>query len=107
MYTAHDDWDGDPHRWDSQVHYRLYVGRDGQPAVICAQDFDYFDYDARRMLSPEAWPLEAQAEQALVELLPSLAAAGRQASAALGEHMTGLRARLIAQMVRDSQTREG
>ncbi len=71
-YRDKDDWYGDRHYRNGAVHYRLYVGRDGKPTTICVQDFDYHDYDARLIVSPEAWKTEAEAEQALVSLLPAI-----------------------------------
>lgn len=61
--------DHDPHRYNSDVHYRLYLDHKGKPAVICVQDFDYPDYDPARFLSPDAWNNEADAELALSALL--------------------------------------
>lgn len=58
----------DPHRMNPDPHYRLYLGRDGHPVVICVQDFDYPDYDDSRFLSPDAWASKAEAESALREL---------------------------------------
>lgn len=58
----------DPHRYRSEVHYRLYEGRSG-PTVICVQDFDYLDYDATKFLSSEAWDNELEAEYALIRLV--------------------------------------
>lgn len=62
----------DPHRHRDDVHYRLYLPRDGAPTVICVQWFDYFDYDEAGFLSPEAWDDETDAEQALNELVDAL-----------------------------------
>lgn len=55
----------DPHRGRKDVHYRLYLGKDGKPCVICVQWFDYFDYDEARFLSGDAWTDEAEAEKIL------------------------------------------
>jgi hypothetical protein len=62
------NWD-DPHRHRQDVHYRLYDTVHNGPAVICVQDFDYFDYDGARFLSSEAWDREADAEAALTRML--------------------------------------
>ena len=96
-----DDWDGDPHHINGAVHYRLYAGKNG-PTIICAQDFDYCDYDARRILSPDGWDSEAAAEAALIELLPAVADAERR----IGDVSLNpdLRAHLLAHIVRSSQT---
>jgi hypothetical protein len=96
MYTRDDDWD--EHRWNPEVHYRLYVGRDGRPCVICVQDFDYFDYDARLVLSPEAWESEFEAEQELLRLLPVLTTAHESVAGLNTERLLG--ARLVARAVR-------
>lgn len=98
-YTARDDWDGDEGRHDDRVHYRLFVGHpDGQAAVICVQDFDYLDLDARRILSPKAFGTEAGAEQGLIGLLSSLS----RAEHALPDNLDpDLRARMLASLVRD------
>lgn len=98
MYTTRDDWAGDPHRHNRRVHYRLYMGRDDRPAVICVQDFDYVDYDARLILSPGAWDVEADAEQALAALLTALYVVEQAVPVDL-DH--GPRARLIAAQVRE------
>ena len=55
----------DPHRYNPNVHYRLYQGPNG-PMVACLQDFDYYDYDASKFLSPEAWDDEEAAKIALL-----------------------------------------
>lgn len=65
---SRDDWSNDPHHLNPDVHYRLYSSlRDDCPVVICVQDFDYFDYDARQILSPAAWDNEDDALLALHE----------------------------------------
>ncbi len=92
-YLERDDWTGDTHSGNDEVHYRLYVGRDGKPTTICVQWFDYFDYDARLILSPDAWPTEAEAEQALVRILPAI----NGTRAGLGDSVAeDMRNRLIA-----------
>lgn len=47
------------HRRD--VHFRHYLGPDGQPTVICVQDFDYHDYIADRFLSTVIFNTENEA----------------------------------------------
>ena len=69
MYDRYDDWEGDPHRNNPEVHYRLYLGRSGL-TVICVQDFDYSDYDARRIISSESWDRESDAQDVLLKILP-------------------------------------
>jgi hypothetical protein len=59
------NWD-DPHRHRQDAHYRLYRADGYGPTVICVQDFDYYDYDVSRFLSPEAWDKEEEAEAALI-----------------------------------------
>lgn len=59
------DPDSERHRYNPEVHYRLYLGRDGKPSVICVQDFDYPDYDQARFLSNRAYTSEDEAQQAL------------------------------------------
>jgi hypothetical protein len=61
--------DIDLHRFNPDVHYRIYLGRDGKATVICVQDFDYPDYDEARFLSPDAWDDEADADVALGHLI--------------------------------------
>lgn len=63
----------DPHRDRDDVHYRLYLGRDGEPAVICVQWFDYLDYEDARFLSYDAYPTEEAAEAELRLLRPATA----------------------------------
>lgn len=58
----------DPHRHKQEVHYRLYHSPANGPVVICVQDFDYPDYDANRIMSPDAYDTEEEAEAALREL---------------------------------------
>lgn len=58
----------DLHRFNPDVHYRLYDGRSG-PTVICVQDFDYLDYDGTKFLSSQAWDNELEAEWALIRLV--------------------------------------
>lgn len=73
-YTRSDDHDD--HRFQRGDHYRLYISPHTHNAtVICVQDFDYIDYDARRILSPEAWSTEDEAIEALTALVPALIAA--------------------------------
>lgn len=83
----HDDdkWAGDPHRYNPNVHFRLYSGRHDQPVVICVQDFDYPDYDPNRILSSQAWDTQDDADAALAELL----AAGDPNAFKVGQRITG------------------
>lgn len=100
MYLERDDWNGDPHRHNPDVHYRLYAGTNG-PTVICVQDSDYIDYDARCILSPDAWDTEGAAEQALAMLLP-LTAGLAPVLAQLNDQ--DLQARILAISVRRTIT---
>lgn len=102
-YTSRDNWSGDTGRHDSRVHYRLYVGRDGSVTVICTQDFDYPDYDARRILSPEVYATEGAAELALVDLLPAVRQAEHELPASLDPDT---RARMLAASVRAALDRK-
>lgn len=68
------DPDSERHRYNGDVHYRLYFGRDGEPCVICVQDFDYVDYNENRLLSNTAFDTEQAAEDALRLLLLDAAA---------------------------------
>ncbi|MFF5265015.1 hypothetical protein ACFY4C_39420 [Actinomadura viridis] len=61
------------HSHNPDVHYRLYLGRNGKPAVICVQDFDYNDYELDRLLSNKAWKDEQEANEALRTLLADAA----------------------------------
>ena len=98
-YAARDDWSGDLGRITFEVHYRLYVSPNGnQAAVICAQDHDYLDYDARRILSPEVYETEAEAEGALIGILPIVGRAEASLPSALDPD---IRARMFASIVRD------
>ncbi len=57
----------DRHRFNPNVHYRLFrTFPNGEPGVICMQDHDYdVDFDESRLLSPDAWPTEREAQEAL------------------------------------------
>jgi hypothetical protein len=68
------DPESESHMTNPDVHYRLYLGRDGRPTVICVQDFDYPDYDQSRLLSNRAWIDEHEANDALRLLLADAAA---------------------------------
>jgi hypothetical protein len=69
------DSDSERHRYNSDVHYRLYYGRDNRPRVITMQDFDYQeDFDNSRLLSNAAFDTEKEAEDALRLLLLDAAA---------------------------------
>lgn len=101
MYKDRDDWEGDPHRFSPDVHYRLYASPvDGSPVVICVQDFDYLDHDARRILSPYAYSSESDAEMALYHTVIRFF---EQASDRVSFVITDpdLRGRLIAGAVRE------
>ena len=100
-YDHRDDWTGDEHHYNPAVHYRLYLSpRSGAPTVICVQDFDYLDYDARRILSPEAWDSEADAEEALLDLSTAIAAASRAVPFDLDPDLRG---RLLARAIRGAE----
>lgn len=45
-----------------QVHYRRYLGNDGNITVVCVQDFDYPHYDASRFMDLADFPTEQEAE---------------------------------------------
>jgi hypothetical protein len=62
------DPDLDPNRSNPDVHYRLYLTRDGALSVICVQDFDYPDYDDARFVTYRAWDTEAAAVAAIETL---------------------------------------
>lgn len=55
----------DMHRGRNDVHYRLYDHATMGPTTICVQWFDYNDYDAMRIMTPEAYDTEEEAELAL------------------------------------------
>lgn len=100
-YDHPGDWVGDEHYYNPAVHYRLYLSPGtGAPTVICVQDFDYYDYDARRIISPEAWDSEGEAEDALLDLAPAIAAASRTVPAGLDPD---LRCRLLARAIRTAE----
>jgi hypothetical protein len=67
------DPESERHQHTSAVHYRLYLGRDGRPCVICAPDFDYPDYDQHRLLNNKAFSSEHEADDALRVLLADAA----------------------------------
>lgn len=59
----------DGHRFNSDVHYRLFFGRGDEPTVICMQDHDYdVDFDYNRLLSNVAYDHEDDAKAALERL---------------------------------------
>lgn len=100
-YTAKDDWNGDRYRGDDEVHFRLYLSRsDNKPTVICVQDFDYLEYDARRILSTDAWREESDAEDALINLLPSFAWAEAKLHF-ISNDLSELKAKHLARMCRE------
>lgn len=97
-------WDGDPHRDNPNVHFRLYSDRNGRPTVICVQDFDYPDYNPQRILSSQAWDTQDDAEAALAELLaaadPDALKVGDRATGrcvTMGHTYTGTIARILRQ----------
>ncbi len=47
----------------NEVHYRLYRSW-GVIRVICVQDFDYVDYDAKLFVGDTCYKTEAEAEKA-------------------------------------------
>jgi hypothetical protein len=99
-YDHHDDWAGDEHCNNPAVHYRLYLSpRTGAPTVICMQDFDYHDYDARLMISSEAWDSESAAEEALLDLAPTIPVASRAVPFDLERDLRG---RLLARAIRNA-----
>lgn len=74
----------DPARHNPDVHYRLYLSRRDEGAiVICVQDFDYYDYDDDRFIGYESFKIEAEAEAALAKAKDDAA------------KMLGLRARYV------------
>lgn len=91
-----------PHRFVSEAHYRLYVGSDGDPTVICVQDFDYRDYDDRRFLSTDSFESEEAGELGLNELLsaqfssPTFAEDARAGTALAAVDMPLTRAQYLA-----------
>lgn len=85
----------DPHRYRTDVHYRLYQSRSG-PVVICVQDFDYLDYDGTKFLSFEAWDNELEAEYALIRPVNPV----QQRALAV----QNIKAGQIVDVVRDSRT---
>lgn len=100
-YDRRDDWIGDEHHDNLAVHYRLYLSpHTGEPTVICVQDFDYCDYDARRIISSEAWDSEGEAEDALLDLAPAITAASRTVQTNLDPDLRG---RLLARAIRSAE----
>jgi hypothetical protein len=59
------DPEADRHRHRDEPHYRLYDHATMGPITICVQWFDYYGYDAMRIMTPEAYDTEEQAELAL------------------------------------------
>lgn len=56
-------------RFNSGVHYRLYLSPHSEGAVvICVQDFDYYDYDDDRFIGYESFDTEEAAEVALAKV---------------------------------------
>ena len=52
----------------NRVYYRLYVGRDDKPCVVCMQWFDEYDYDQACFINEETYGTEEEAEAALLAL---------------------------------------
>jgi hypothetical protein len=69
-------------RPDLDVHYRRYLSHDNRPAIICVQDFDYYDYDASRFLDRRAFSSEEEARQAPIDLTEMIIEATDSESAA-------------------------
>ena len=67
-YIRYIDTERDVHRFNSDVHYRLYDSEQFGPTVVCVQDFDYRDYDGHRFMSYEAFATEAEAEACLEQI---------------------------------------
>lgn len=55
----------DSHRSNPKVHYRLYDHPKRGPTVICVQNFDYCDYDAGRIMTPDAYDTEEEAQEVI------------------------------------------
>ena len=55
------DMTGD-HRYNGAVHYRRYLKRNDRIAVICVQDFNYYDCDPSRFADLQAFDTELEAE---------------------------------------------
>jgi hypothetical protein len=55
----------DSHRHRDDVHYRLYDHATMGLVTICVQWFDYYGYDAMRIMTPEAYDTEEGVELAL------------------------------------------
>lgn len=68
-------------RYDREPHYRRYLDRSGKVAVICVQDFDYYDYDASRFLDTRTFSTSAEAVVAPIELTEMIIKASDEESA--------------------------
>ena len=52
----------------NRVYYRMFMGRDDTPCVVCMQWFDELDYDKTRFINEKQYETEELAEQALLGL---------------------------------------
>lgn len=98
MYDNEKDWLDDPGFYNGDAHYRLYLNKLGAYSVICVQDSDYMDYDARMILYPESWDLESDAEKFLFKVLPIMDKVRVDLS---NNVTTELRYRLLARGIRE------
>jgi hypothetical protein len=104
MYSTENDWEGDEGSNNPGVHFRLYLSSKGNvPTVICVQAFDYYDYDARRILSTKSWATDGEAQDALLELIPELNRAKSELDHSNVDYE--LRPYMFAQMIRQVVTR--
>jgi hypothetical protein len=54
-----------PHRNNTEPHWRLYINRDGAPVAVCVTANDYPGYDAVRFLTEDAYETDNDALLAL------------------------------------------
>lgn len=52
----------------NEVYYRLFVGRDNEPVVVCMQWFDENDYNQKRFINEERYETEEEAERVLLAI---------------------------------------
>lgn len=64
----------DSHRYNPDVHFRRYLGRDDTPVVVCVQDHDYHGYDTSRFLDSQAFSDEDTAQDTPLDLVDMLQA---------------------------------
>jgi hypothetical protein len=64
----------DSHRYNSDVHFRRYLGRDDAVVVVCVQDFDYHGYVTSRFLDRQAFSDEDAAQDTPLDLVDMLQA---------------------------------